>query len=81
MVTIGGDQDLIISGDLEILSTDTTQLTIANASGAVTWSSGTVGVATVGASTGLVSGVAAGTTVITATDAAGKTATVTVTVV
>jgi len=48
LVTIGGDSDLVIIGDQTIgVGAAQTTLTTVNASGAVTWASGTVGVATI----------------------------------
>ena len=69
-----------ITGTLTVCAGSTTQLTgSATASGTSPWVSGTTAVATV-SSTGLVTGVAAGTSIITYTNSSGckKTATVTV---
>ena len=60
---------------------ETTTVVAANAIGAVTFTSGTTATATVNSTTGVVTPLAAGTTVITGTDAVGNTGTVTITVV
>lgn len=82
IVTIGGDSDLIIVGDQKVAaSAGATQYTVLNATGTVNWtntvlagttSANTTGILTVGATTG--------STTLTATDAAGKTATLVITV-
>ena len=66
-----------ITGTLSVCPGGTTALN--DATGGGTWSSGTPGVATIGA-TGIVTGVASGTSIITYTTAAGCTATAIVTV-
>lgn len=82
LITIGGDQDIIIIGDSTMANSDTQTLVARNASGAVTWAvvSGTS--ATINSSTGVVTASASvdGDTVISATDAASKTAQFTITV-
>jgi len=67
--------------DYVIAVGDKANPTVTGGTGAITFASGTVGTATVVAGTGVVTGVATGTTVITATDAAGSTATFTMTVI
>lgn len=71
---------LILTADeqLDLSAAETTTVKVAGASGAVSFASGTVGTATVNLSTGVVTPVAVGTTVITATDAGGKTGTITI---
>ena len=68
----------VINGTLTVCQGSTTTLTDATPGG--TWSSGTPGVATIGAGTGIVSGVSGGTSIITYTTAAGCTRTAIVTV-
>lgn len=81
--TLGGVGSIKIVGDdlLDLSNGDTTTLVAKGFSGSVTWTSGTVGTATIGASTGIVTPVAAGTTTITATDSLGATGTFLLTVV
>ena len=78
--TIGA---LVLTADdlLDLSEADTTTVKVAGATGAVSFVSGTPATATIGASTGVVTAVAAGSTVITATDSLGKTGTITITVV
>ena len=66
---------------LDLSNGEVTTLTALNATGAVTWVSGTPATATIVSGTGAVTPVAAGTTVITATDSVGATGTFTITVV
>lgn len=67
--------------DSTIVVGDTASPTLVGANGAVTYVSATTATATVDANTGVLTGVAAGTSVITATDAAGSTDTFTITVI
>ena len=67
-----------ITGTLTVCAGSTT--TLANATTGGTWTSGSTGIATVGAATGVVTGVAAGTAVITYSTGVGTPATATVTV-
>ena len=67
-----------ITGNTTVCQGSMTTLSDAPAGG--TWSSGSAGVATIGISSGIVTGVSAGTTSIVYTTAAGCTATTTVTV-
>lgn len=73
-ITVSAD-----SVTLDLSNAETATLTTTNALGAVTYTSGTVATATVSGST--VTPLAAGTTVITATDTFGNTDTITITVV
>ncbi len=66
---------------IDLSDGQTTTVVATNAVGAVTFTSGTPAKATVNSSTGVVTPVEAGTTVITATDSIGNTATITITVV
>ena len=80
-ITITVDQPPVITGTLGVCAGSTTQLTGSGAPASTSpWVSGTPGVATV-SNTGVVSGVSAGSSVITYTNSNGciKTATVTVT--
>lgn len=81
--TLGSAGTLLINGDelLDLSNGEVTTLTALNATGAVTWVSGTPATATIVSGTGAVTPVAAGTTVITATDSVGATGTFTITVV
>lgn len=78
----GSAQKLFIIGDtsLSLVPLETTQLEVEGANGTVTWVSGTTATATV-SSTGLVTPVAEGTTVITATDASDNSGSITIKVV
>ena len=67
-----------ITGTLTVCATANT--TLADASTGGTWTSGTPGVATIGASSGIVTGVAAGTTIITYANSCGPQVTAVVTV-
>lgn len=81
-ITLDKSETTIAVGSTEMLSVE--DVTPYNATDkSVTWSSGNTAVATVNATTGEVSGVAAGTATITATanDGSGVTATCTVTVI
>lgn len=82
LITVGGDQDVIIIGDSTMANSATQTLIARNTSGTVTWAvvSGTS--ATINSSTGVVTADASvdGNTVISATDAASKTAQFTITV-
>ena len=82
LVTIGGDQDLIIIGDQDVAaSAGATQYLVVNASGTVNWTNSTLTGTTSANTTGILTvGSTKGTTTLTATDAAGKTATMVITV-
>jgi uncharacterized protein YjdB len=67
-----------ITGTMNVCVSATTTLSDATIGG--TWTSGSTGVATIGSSTGVVTGVSAGTSVITYSTGSGCTATATVTV-
>ena len=67
--------------EIDLSEVETTTVVAANTVGAVTFSSGTVATATVDSSTGVVTPVGVGTTVITATDTIGNSGTITITVV
>lgn len=67
--------------DSTIAVGDNSTPTIVGANGAVTFTSATTATATVNATTGVITAVAAGTSVITATDSVGSTATFTITVI
>ena len=77
----GATQELFIIGDtlIDLSANEKTQLEVEGANGAITWVSGTTATATVSA--GLVTPVAVGTTVITATDASGNSGSITIEVV
>lgn len=77
----GSAQKLFIIGDtlIDLSANEKTQLEVEGANGAITWVSGTTATATVSA--GLVTPVAVGTTVITATDASGNSGSITIEVV
>ena len=84
IITVGGTAGpIIISGDeqLDLSLAETTTMTATNYTGTITWTSGTAGTATINSSTGVVTAVGVGSTVITATDTAGKTGTFTLRVV
>lgn len=66
---------------IDLSAAETTTVVASNAVGQVTFTSGTIATATVNSSTGVVTPVAVGTTVITGTDSAGNTGTVTIRVV
>ena len=78
----GVNQKLFIIGDtlIDLSDSEKTQLEVEGANGVVTWTSGTTATATI-SSTGLVTPVAVGTTVITATDASGNSGSITIEVV
>ena len=78
----GATQELFIIGDtlIDLSAAEKTQLEVEGANGAINWVSGTTATATV-SSTGLVTPVAVGTTVITATDASGNSGSITIEVV
>lgn len=77
----GANQELFIIGDtlIDLSDAEKTQLEVEGANGAITWKSGTTATATV--ADGLVTPVAVGTTVITATDASGNSGSITIEVV
>lgn len=82
IVTVGGAGALTISGDevLDLSNAETTTLIASGTNTAITWSSSNTAIATVSVS-GLVTPVATGTAIITATAADGKTGTFTIKVV
>ena len=77
----GAAQELFIVGDtlIDLSAAEKTQLEVEGANGAINWVSGTTATATVAG--GLVTPVAVGTTVITATDASGNSGSITIEVV
>ena len=77
----GATQELFIVGDtlIDLSAAEKTQLEVEGANGAINWVSGTTATATVAG--GLVTPVAVGTTVITATDASGNSGSITIEVV
>ena len=77
----GSTQELFIVGDtlIDLSANEKTQLEVEGANGAITWTSSDTAKATVSA--GLVTPVAVGTTVITATDASGNSGSITIEVV
>ena len=77
----GATQELFIVGDtlIDLSANEKTQLEVEGANGAINWVSGTP--ATAGVVNGLVTPVAVGTTVITATDASGNSGSITIEVV
>lgn len=82
LITIGGTGSLTIAGDevLDLSNGETTTLVASGTNTAITWSSNNTAIATVSVS-GLVTPVATGTAIMTATAADGKTGTFTITVV
>ena len=77
----GAAQELFIVGDtlIDLSANEKTQLEVEGANGAITWTSSDTAKATISA--GLVTPVAVGTTVITATDASGNSGSITIEVV
>ena len=77
----GAAQELFIVGDtlIDLSAIEKTQLEVEGANGAITWTSSNTAKATVSA--GLVTPVAVGTTVITATDASNNSGSITIEVV
>jgi hypothetical protein len=83
IIEIAGPNVLVLTGDsvLDLSLAETTTIVAQNGTAPYSYVSSIVGVATIVAGTGVVTAVGVGTTVITATDAGGKTGTFSLTVV